>query len=111
MNGEPPLNPTLKGNLRNTLITENICESDSKAVLKAETFVQFTLQKSTVQLIVTDMQGELITPYVIPKQIFCSELVAGKRRQGGQIKCYKDNLKRSLRLCNISPSLLDSDRR
>ena len=40
----------------------------------------------------------------IPKQIFCSELVAGKRRPGGQIKRYKDNLKRSLRLCNISPS-------
>ena len=40
----------------------------------------------------------------IPKQIFCSELVAGKRRPGGQIKRYKDNLKRSLRLCSISPS-------
>ena len=26
----------------------------------------------------------------IPKQIFCSELVAGKRRPGGQIKRYKD---------------------
>ena len=30
--------------------------------------------------------------------------MAGKRRPGGQIKRYKDNLKRSLRLCSISPS-------
>ena len=40
----------------------------------------------------------------IPKEIFCSELVAGKRRPGGQIKRYKDNLKRALSLCSIPPS-------
>ena len=38
----------------------------------------------------------------IPKQLFCSELANGTRRQGGQIKRYKDSLKASLRSCNIS---------
>ena len=40
----------------------------------------------------------------IPKEIFCSELVAGKRRPGGRIKRYKENFKRVLRLCSIPPS-------
>ena len=37
----------------------------------------------------------------LPKQVFCSELAIGKRKQGGQRKRYKDCLKRSLRACNI----------
>ena len=37
----------------------------------------------------------------LPKQIFCSELAGGTRRQGGQTKRYKDGLKQSLRACNI----------
>ncbi|KAL8620086.1 hypothetical protein ACOMHN_015368 [Nucella lapillus] len=38
----------------------------------------------------------------LPKQIFCSELAQGSRRQGGQIKRYKDSLKYSLCACSIS---------
>ena len=34
----------------------------------------------------------------LPKQIFCSELAGGTRRQGGQTKRYKDSLKNSARL-------------
>ncbi|XP_063594968.1 uncharacterized protein LOC134771946 [Penaeus indicus] len=37
----------------------------------------------------------------LPKQLFCSELSRGSRKQGGQIKRYKDSLKQSLRACNI----------
>ena len=37
----------------------------------------------------------------LPKQIFCSELARGTRRQGGQTKRYKDSLKNSLRACDI----------
>ena len=37
----------------------------------------------------------------LPKQLFCSELARGTRRQGGQIKRYKDSLKQSIRACNI----------
>ena len=37
----------------------------------------------------------------LPKQLFCSELAKGTRKQGGQIKRYKDNLKQSLRACKI----------
>ena len=37
----------------------------------------------------------------LPKQLFCSELVRGTRKQGGQTKRYKDTLKQSLRACNI----------
>ena len=37
----------------------------------------------------------------LPKQVFCSELAIGKRKQGGQQKRYKDYLKRSLLACNI----------
>ena len=36
----------------------------------------------------------------LPKQIFCSELACGTRRQGGQTKRYKDSLKNSLRACD-----------
>ena len=37
----------------------------------------------------------------LPKQLFCSELARGTRKQGGQIKRYKDSLKQSMRACNI----------
>ena len=37
----------------------------------------------------------------LPKQLFCSELVLGKRHQGGQTKRYKDTLKANLRTCGI----------
>ena len=37
----------------------------------------------------------------LPKQLFCSELASGTRRQGGQTKRYKDSLKQALRTCNI----------
>ena len=37
----------------------------------------------------------------LSKQIFCSELARGTRRQGGQTKRYKDSLKNSLRACDI----------
>ena len=37
----------------------------------------------------------------LPKQVFCSELASGKRKQGGQRKRYKDTLKNSLKGCNI----------
>ena len=37
----------------------------------------------------------------LPKQIFCSELPRGTRRQGGQTKRYKDSLKNSLRAYDI----------
>ena len=37
----------------------------------------------------------------LPKQVFCSEMASGKRKQGGQRKRYKDCLKKSLRVCNI----------
>ncbi|KAL8576770.1 hypothetical protein ACOMHN_067668 [Nucella lapillus] len=37
----------------------------------------------------------------LPKQIFCSGLGFGTRRQGGQIKRHKDSLKSSLRVCGI----------
>ena len=40
----------------------------------------------------------------LPKQIFCSELVHGKRQPGGQKKRYKDALKCNLKVCNIPPS-------
>ena len=40
----------------------------------------------------------------LPKQIFCSELVRGKRHPGGQKKRYKDTLKCNLKACNIPPS-------
>ena len=36
----------------------------------------------------------------LPKQIFCSELARGTRRQGGQTKRYKDSLKNSLCACD-----------
>ena len=39
---------------------------------------------------------------VFQKQIFCSELAQGTRRQGGQTKRYKDSPKNSLRACDIS---------
>ena len=39
----------------------------------------------------------------LPKQIFCSELVRGKRQPGGQKKRYKDVLKCNLKACNIAP--------
>ena len=44
----------------------------------------------------------------LPKQVFCSELAVGKRKQGGQRKRYKDCLKRSLRACNIPIPGLES---
>ena len=37
----------------------------------------------------------------LPKQLFCSELVRGTRKQGCQINRYKDSLKQSMRACNI----------
>ena len=37
----------------------------------------------------------------LPKQLFFSELARGTRKQGGQVKRYKDNLKQSLRTCNV----------
>ena len=37
----------------------------------------------------------------LPKQLFCSELVRGTRKQGRPIKRYKDSLKQSMRACNI----------
>jgi len=37
----------------------------------------------------------------LPKQLFCSEIARGTRKQGGQIKRYKDSLKQSMRACNI----------
>ena len=37
----------------------------------------------------------------LPRQIFCSELACGTRRQDGQTKRYKDSLKNSLRACDI----------
>ncbi|KAL8580199.1 hypothetical protein ACOMHN_049259 [Nucella lapillus] len=37
----------------------------------------------------------------LPKQIFCSELAQGTRRQGGQIKRYKNSLKNSRHACGI----------
>ena len=37
----------------------------------------------------------------LPKQVFCSELAIGRRKQGGQRKSYKDCLKKTLRICNI----------
>ena len=37
----------------------------------------------------------------LSKQIFCSELARGTRRQGGQTKRYKDSLKNALRACDI----------
>ena len=43
----------------------------------------------------------LIEDSRLPKQGFCSELTIGKRKQGGQGKCYKDCMKKSLRVCNI----------
>ena len=37
----------------------------------------------------------------LPRQIFCSELACGTRRQDGQTKRYKDSLKNSQRACDI----------
>ena len=37
----------------------------------------------------------------LPKQLFCSELALGSRKQGGQLLRYKDTLKQSLRACSI----------
>ena len=42
----------------------------------------------------------------LPRQIFCSELACGIRRQGGQTKRYKDFLKNSRRACDIPGSIL-----
>ena len=37
----------------------------------------------------------------LPKQLFCSELARGTRKQGHLIKWYKDSLKQSMCACNI----------
>ena len=44
----------------------------------------------------------------IPKQVFCGQLVKGKRLQGGRHKLYKDGLKQNLNTCGISPNELNS---
>jgi len=44
----------------------------------------------------------------IQKQVFCGQLVRGKRLPGGRHKRYKDGLKQNLKICGISPNELNS---
>ena len=45
----------------------------------------------------------------LPKQVLCSDLAIGKRKQGGQRKRYKDCLKKSLLTCLQYPHILDGN--
>ncbi|BHF57285.1 hypothetical protein SprV_0100022600 [Sparganum proliferum] len=40
----------------------------------------------------------------LPKQLFCVDVATGSRRQGGQIRRYKDTLKCSLKRLQINPT-------
>ena len=59
MNGEPvTIEPYIQGRFEKYINnTGNISEDDSEVVLKAETFVHYTHERSDGQLIVTDIQG------------------------------------------------------
>ena len=45
----------------------------------------------------------------LPRQIMYGELVQGQRRVGGPRKRYKDRLKQSLRMCDISPEFFETE--
>ena len=43
----------------------------------------------------------------LPKQVLYGEQDVGRRRAGGQRKCYKDDLKRTLQKSDIQPDQLE----
>nr|VZH98189.1 unnamed protein product [Spirometra erinaceieuropaei] len=43
----------------------------------------------------------------LPKRLFHGDVVTGSRRQGGQVRRYKDTLKTSLKRLQINPTNLE----